>query len=156
MVASETAGSARRVGSCRGGPGRWRLLRALVRAAARRSHPARLLGRRSGPLLCGHALVVTAPHQALALPVRPLGVLLRDRWHARRGAVAPVCTQPPQEPALQQLGVEPVGFRPAMLPRYRDTRRMDHVRLYSTCLEPARQPKPSRPASKASAIRVIV
>ena len=28
-----------------------------------------------------------------------------------------------------------------MLPRYRDTRGMDHVRLYSTCLKPARQPK---------------
>src|SRR5258705_4737513 len=28
-----------------------------------------------------------------------------------------------------------------MLPRYRDTRGMDHVRLYATCLEPTRQPK---------------
>src|SRR5271163_2607326 len=28
-----------------------------------------------------------------------------------------------------------------MLPRYRDTRGMDDVRFYSTCLEPARQPK---------------
>src|SRR6202035_1999917 len=45
---------------------------------------------------------------------------------------------PPQEPALQQLGVEPVGFRSAMLPRYRDTRGMS---LYSTRLEPARQPE---------------
>jgi hypothetical protein len=33
---------------------------------------------------------------------------------------------------LQQFGVEPVGFRPAMFPRYRDTRRMDHVRLHTT------------------------
>jgi hypothetical protein len=47
--------------------------------------------------------------------------------------MAPFATQPPQEPALQQLGVEPVG--------YRDTRGMDHVSLYSTRREPARQPK---------------
>src|SRR5438309_11197034 len=55
--------------------------------------------------------------------------------------MAPFATQPPQEPALQQLGVEPVGFRSAMLPRYRDTRGMDHVSLYSTRRKPARQPK---------------
>src|SRR5216110_1367250 len=55
--------------------------------------------------------------------------------------MAPFSTQPPQEPALQQLGVEPVGFRSAMLPRYRDTRGMDHVRFHPTCLEPARQPE---------------
>src|SRR5205807_427511 len=34
-----------------------------------------------------------------------------------------------------------VGFRPAMLPGYRDTRGMDQVRLYPTRLEPARQPE---------------
>src|SRR6202047_4615781 len=37
---SETAESARRVGSCHGGPGRCRLWRALVLAASRRSRPA--------------------------------------------------------------------------------------------------------------------
>src|SRR4029077_15142691 len=56
-------------------------------------------------------------------------------------AVAPFATQPPQEPALQQLGVEPVGFRSPMFPRYRDTRGMDHVSLYSTRRKPTRQPK---------------
>jgi hypothetical protein len=61
--------------------------------------------------------------------------------HSRHVAVAPFSTQPPQEAALQQLGVEPVGFRSPMLPRYRDTRGMDHVRLNATRLEPARQPK---------------
>src|SRR5438105_7578051 len=81
------------------------------------------------------------PHQAVALAVRPLGVLFGNCWHARHGAVAPFATQPPQEPALQQLGVEPVGFRSAMLPRYRDTRGMDHVSLYSTRRKPARQPE---------------
>src|SRR5882762_5537151 len=67
---SETSESARRVGSCRGEPLRCRLWRALVRAVARRSHPARLLGRRSGPLLCGHALAVTAPHELAYQPFR--------------------------------------------------------------------------------------
>src|SRR6202011_2018042 len=60
-----------------------------------------------------------------------------------------------QEPALQQLGVEPVGLRPSMFPRYCDTRGMDHMRLHPTRTQPARQPEASRPASKASAIRVI-
>src|SRR6476660_6543503 len=81
------------------------------------------------------------PYQAVALAVRPLGVLFGNRWHARHAAMAPFSPQPPQEPALQQLGVEPVGFRSAMLPRYRDTRGMDHVRLDSARRKPARQPE---------------
>src|SRR5262252_1924951 len=67
--------------------------------------------------------------QALALPIRWLGVLFGNRWHARHAAMAPFATQPPQEPALQQLGVETIGLCSAMFPRYRDTRGMDHVRL---------------------------
>src|SRR5205807_10360118 len=59
-----------RVGSCRGGPGRCRLWRALVRAVARRSHPASLLGRRSAPQLCGRAWAVTAPHEPAYQPSR--------------------------------------------------------------------------------------
>jgi hypothetical protein len=55
--------------------------------------------------------------------------------------MAPFSTQPPQEPALQQLSVEPIGFRSAMLPRYRDTRGVDHMSLDATRLEPTRQPK---------------
>src|SRR5437764_5216963 len=47
------------------------------------------------------------PHQALALAVRPLGVLFGNRGHARHATMAPFSTQPTQEPALQQLGVEP-------------------------------------------------
>src|SRR4051794_20932965 len=75
-------------------------------------------------------------HQAVALAVRPLGVLFGNCRHARHAAMAPFATQPPQEPALQQLGVEPVGFRSAMLPRYRDTRCMDHVSLDATRRKP--------------------
>jgi hypothetical protein len=55
--------------------------------------------------------------------------------------VAPFPAQPPQEPPLQQLGVEPVGLGPAMFTRYGDTRGMDHVSLDATRLKPARQPE---------------
>src|SRR6476659_436326 len=81
------------------------------------------------------------PDQALALAVRPLGVLFGNRWDARHGAMAPFPAQPPQEPALQQLGVEPVGLGPAMLPRHGDTRGMDHVRFDPARIQPTRQPE---------------
>jgi hypothetical protein len=55
--------------------------------------------------------------------------------------MAPFSTQPAQEPALQQLGVEPVGFRSAMLARYRDTRGVDHMSLDATRRKPAGQPE---------------
>src|SRR5205823_3306003 len=79
--------------------------------------------------------------QALALPIGPLSVLFGKRRHAHHAAMALFPPQPPQEPALQQFGVQPVGLGPTMLPRYRDTRGMDHVRLDATCRKPARQPK---------------
>src|SRR6266478_2184899 len=80
------------------------------------------------------------PHQAFALSVGPLGVLFGNRRYARHAAMAPFPTQPPQEPPLQHLGVEPVGFCPAMFPRYCDTRGMDHVRLDPTRTQPTCQP----------------
>src|SRR5262245_66045912 len=55
--------------------------------------------------------------------------------------MAPFPTQPPQEPPFQQLGVESVGLCPAMLPRYRETGGMDHMRLDATRRKPARQPE---------------
>src|SRR5580700_2557992 len=80
-------------------------------------------------------------HQAFALPVRPLGVLFGNRWHARHAAMASFPTQPPQEPPLEQFGVQPVGLCPAMFPRNCYTRGMDHVRLDPARFKPARQPK---------------
>jgi hypothetical protein len=47
----------------------------------------------------------------------------------------------PREPPLEQFGVQPIGLCPAMFPRNRHTRGMDHVCLYPARLEPARQPK---------------
>src|SRR5205814_551138 len=55
--------------------------------------------------------------------------------------MAPFPMQPPQEPPLQQLGVEPIGLGSAMFPRYRDARGMDHMRLHLARLKPARQPE---------------
>src|SRR5438094_2306680 len=81
------------------------------------------------------------PDQALALPVRPLGVLFGNRRHARHGAMAPFPAQPPQEPALQHLGVEPVGLGPAMRPPPGDTRGIDHVRFDPARIQPTRQPE---------------
>src|SRR6516164_2627047 len=79
--------------------------------------------------------------QALALPIGPLGVLFGKRRHAYHAAMAPFATQPSQKPALQQLGVEPIGLCPAMSPRHGHTRGMDHVRLNPTRRKPARQPE---------------
>src|SRR6202049_1371441 len=81
------------------------------------------------------------PHQAFALPIGPLGVLFGTRWHARHAAMAPFSTQPPQEPPLEQFGVQPIGLCPSMFPRYRHTRGIDHVRLYPMRRKPARQPE---------------
>jgi hypothetical protein len=55
--------------------------------------------------------------------------------------MAPFPTQPPQEPPLEQFGVQPVGLCPAMFPRNCYTRGMDHVRLDPARFKPARQPK---------------
>jgi len=81
------------------------------------------------------------PDQALALPIGPLGVLFGNRRYAHHAAMASFATQPPQEPALEQLGVESIGLCPAMFPRHGHTRGMDHVRLDPTRLQPARQPE---------------
>src|SRR6516162_3958129 len=81
------------------------------------------------------------PDQALALPIGPLGVLFGKRRHAHHAAMAPFATQPPQEPPLEQFGVEPIGLGPSMFPRHRHTRGMDHVRLDATRRKPARQPE---------------
>src|ERR1700756_2255964 len=79
--------------------------------------------------------------QALALPIGPLGILFGKRRYAHHAAMAPFSTQPPQEPALEQFGVQPIGLGPSMFPRHGHTRGMDHVCFYPTRLEPARQPK---------------
>src|ERR1700751_2813447 len=94
--------------------------------------------------------------QALAVPIVLLGVLFGNCRNAHHAAMAPFATQPPQEPPFQQLGIEPVGLCSAMFARHCDTRG------WITCASTPRasskraSQKPSRPASKATAIRVIV
>src|SRR5215469_4333274 len=83
--------------------------------------------------------------QALALPIGPLGVLFGKRRYAHHAAMAPVPPQPAQKPPLEQFGVEPIGLGPSMFPRYRDTRGVDHMRLDTTRLQPARQPETVAP-----------
>src|SRR5215470_2504713 len=79
--------------------------------------------------------------QALALPIGPLGILFGKRRHAHHAAMAAFPSQPPQEPPLEQFGVQPIGLGPSMFPRHRHTRGMDHVRFYPSRLQPARQPE---------------
>src|SRR6516165_1410493 len=81
------------------------------------------------------------PNQALALPIRSLGILFGKRRYAHHAAMAPFAAQPPQEPPLEQFGVQPIGLGPSMFPRHGQTRRMDHVRLDATRRKPARQPE---------------
>src|SRR6202040_162648 len=100
---SETTESARRVGSCHGGPGRCRLWRVLVLAASRHSRPASLSGQRSAPLLFGHALAARAPHGPACLPFqcrrrRPEPGAVPWRV-ARSRAPAPIVPdEPPRSP----------------------------------------------------------
>jgi hypothetical protein len=83
-------------------------------------------------------------------PNRERECLVGDVGTRAMPAMAPFPTQPPQEPRLEQFGVQPIGLCPAMFSRNRHTRGMDHVCLYPARLEPARQPK------AVAVIRVIV
>src|SRR3954467_14021272 len=80
--------------------------------------------------------------QALALAARALGVLLLQRRHRGRGAVARLAAQPAQEGALEQPGVQAVGLGAPVLPRDRDAGRVDDVGLDAAGAQPAREPEP--------------
>src|SRR6266478_9474017 len=70
--------------------------------------------------------------QPLALAVRALGILLRQRRNRCHVAVIWFTPQPADEHAFEQSSVESISFRPAMLARYSHARRVDDVgtRLY--------------------------
>src|SRR5262249_56317621 len=93
---------------------------------------------------------------ALGQAMGPLAVLLVKLRYPHKSARAPFATQPPQEPPLEQFGVQPIGLGPSMS---RDTATLEG---WITCASTPRaasqraSQKPSRPASKASAIRVIL
>jgi hypothetical protein len=69
--------------------------------------------------------------------------------------MTPFAAPPAEEGPLQQLGVEPIGLRPAMLTRHGDTGCVDHMGFDTARPQPPPQPTPSRPASKATAILLI-
>ena len=80
--------------------------------------------------------------EPLALTVRALGILLRQRWNGRHVAVIGFAAQPADEDAFEQPGVEAICFRPAMLARDSHAGRMDDVGFDIAGPEPARQPEP--------------
>src|SRR4051812_34188116 len=94
--------------------------------------------------------------EPLALTVRALGILLRQRWNGRHVAVVGFAAQPADEDAFEQSRVEAICLGPAMLAR--DSPLVGWMTEAS--MPRARSPRasqnPSRPASKATAMRVIV
>src|SRR5262249_20732738 len=72
-------------------------------------------------------------NQALALAAWSLSVLLPKARNGSRLAMITLAPQPAHKGTLQELSVEPIRLSPPML-----ARRMDHMRLNATCIEPAR------------------
>ena len=90
------------------------------------------------------------------LAVGPLGILVlhcRDRDHL---AVITLAAQPAKKGAFEQLGVEPISLGAPMLARHRYTRCVNDVGLDAARLSQRANQKPSRPASKATAMRSIL
>jgi hypothetical protein len=63
--------------------------------------------------------------------------------------VIPFATQPPEKRPLEQLGIEPVRFRPPMFTRDRDARRVDDMRFDATSPQPTSQPEAVTPSFKS-------
>jgi hypothetical protein len=80
-------------------------------------------------------------NEALALAAGSLGVLLCEGRDRRHLAVVPLAAQPAEKGAFQLLGVEPVGLGSTALPRHRNARSVNDVRLDPMCSQPARQPE---------------
>ena len=92
------------------------------------------------------------PDEPLALTVRALGILLRQCRNGRHVAVVGFAAQPAEEDTFEQSRVEAICFRPAMLAR-RPRGRMDDGGSMSRARSQRASQKPSRPASKATAMR---
>src|SRR3954462_6384685 len=81
-------------------------------------------------------------NEPLALTVRALGILLRQRWNGRHVAVVGFAAQPADEDTFEQSRVEAICFRPAMLAGDSHAGRVDDVGFDAAGPEPARQPEP--------------
>ena len=78
---------------------------------------------------------LASPTSVLALPARPLGVLLGKHRRRDHLATPALAAQPAEKATLQKLRVEPIGLRPAVFARHRDTRCMNDVDLDGECGE---------------------
>ncbi len=56
-------------------------------------------------------------------------------------AMARLAAQPSEKGTLEQLGIEPIRLRPAMLARHGNTCRVDHISLDAASSQPPCQPK---------------
>ena len=81
-------------------------------------------------------------HEALALAVRSLAVLLLGCRHAHHAAHLSVAAQPGREHAQHTLSVEPVGFGSTRAAVHQDTGRLEHVDKYAVRRQQSMQPKP--------------
>src|SRR6516225_5262626 len=77
-------------------------------------------------------------NQLLALPARPLGILLSKCRHRDRLAMSALTAQPAEKAALEKPRVEPIGLRSAMFARHRNARCMNNVSLDALRGEPTR------------------
>ena len=72
------------------------------------------------------------PDQRLTLAMRTLRVFLCNARDGHHVAVLWLAAQPAENRAQEQSRVKAVSFGSPMLPRYWNTRRVDHVGLYAS------------------------
>src|SRR5262249_36072539 len=77
-------------------------------------------------------------NQALARAAWSLGTPPRRAGKGSGLEMTTPAPHPPQKATFQELGAEPTLFSPPMFARHRHARRVDHMRLNATCIEPAR------------------
>jgi hypothetical protein len=101
---------------------------------------------RNAPRCCAHPVynARTLTNESLALTVRALRILLRQRRNLHHVAVIWVTTQPADEDAFEQSSVESICFHAAMLARY-STRRVDDVGFDVVRRSERASQNPSRP-----------
>jgi hypothetical protein len=82
--------------------------------------------------------------QRFALAARPPGVFRLERRDRRHLAVIAFVPQPAKEGSFQQLDIQPIGLRPAVLAPDRHARGMDDISFDAARVQPAGQPEAVR------------